>query len=73
MFGVIEMKRTLIRAVESKIPIQIIYINNDKQISQRTVKVLAISAHYIKAYCYTKRQFRTFKLQNILAVGKKAV
>ncbi len=58
------------RACDNKTPIQIIYINSQKQISQRTIKVLAITKASVKAYCYTKRQFRTFKLTNILSVGQ---
>ncbi|GIN70932.1 hypothetical protein J14TS2_14070 [Bacillus sp. J14TS2] len=57
------------RACDDKTPIQIIYIDQDNKISQRTIKVLAISQTIIKAYCYTKRQFRTFKISNILSVG----
>ncbi|GIO24798.1 hypothetical protein J11TS1_33790 [Oceanobacillus sp. J11TS1] len=57
------------RACDNKTPIQIIYIDNDHQISQRTIEVLAISQTTVKAYCYTKCQFRQFKLSNILSVG----
>lgn len=64
------MKGILKRAAETKDPIQIIYINSDNQISQRTIKVLAVTDKCIKAYCYTKRQFRTFKLSNILSAGQ---
>lgn len=64
------MKGLLNRACESKTPIQIIYIDQDNNISQRTIKVLSVSNTNVKAYCYTKRQFRTFKLNNILSVGQ---
>ncbi|GIN71109.1 hypothetical protein J14TS2_15840 [Bacillus sp. J14TS2] len=64
------MNSLLKRACDNKTPIQIIYIDQDNQISQRTIKVLAITKNSVKAYCYTKRQFRTFKLENILSGGK---
>ncbi|MEB6549654.1 hypothetical protein MXL46_11210 [Heyndrickxia sporothermodurans] len=67
------MKRILRRAAETKSPIQIIYIDNDNNLTQRTIKVLAVTDKSIKAYCFTKRQFRTFKLQNILSTGKIAI
>ncbi len=58
------------RACNDKTPIQIIYIDRDNQISQRTIEVLAINKNNVKAYCYTKRQFRTFKLENILSADR---
>lgn len=57
------------RAADLKMPIQIIYIDKNNQITQRMIKVLAISDENIRAYCYMKRKFRTFKLSNILSVG----
>lgn len=65
------MNNLLKRSCENKTPIQIIYIDNNGQISQRTIKVLAVSNTVVKAYCYTKRQFRTFKLDNILSAGQR--
>ncbi|KRG12536.1 hypothetical protein ACA30_08480 [Virgibacillus soli] len=67
------MNNLLKRACNHKTPIQIIYIDSQNHLSQRTIKVLAITNTFIKAYCYSKRQFRTFKMENILSVGKKAV
>lgn len=61
------MKSFLKRSLENKTPIQIIYIDDKNKISQRTIKVLAITDTVIKAYCFTKHQFRTFKLSNILS------
>lgn len=63
------MKGILLRAADSKNPLELIYINNDNQISQRIIKVLGVNDNQIKAYCYTRRQFRTFKLDNILSVA----
>lgn len=57
------------KAEETKIPIQIIYINNKNQITQRVIKVSKVTDTSVKAYCYRKRQFRTFKLENVLSVG----
>lgn len=57
------------RAAGSRQRLELIYINRDNQLSQRTIKVLAVTESTIKAYCYTKRQFRTFALENVLSVG----
>ncbi|GIN92753.1 hypothetical protein J22TS1_38040 [Siminovitchia terrae] len=58
------------RAAGSSQRLELIYINKENKISQRTIKVLAVTESTIKAYCYTKRQFRTFKLANILSIGQ---
>ncbi len=57
------------RAVESKQTLEMIYMSSNNQISQRIIKVIAVTETTIKAYCYTKRQFRTFKLASVLSVG----
>ncbi len=63
------MKGILLRAVNSNNPIQMIYQSNEGTISQRIIKVLAVADDQIKTYCYTRKQFRTFKLDNILSVA----
>lgn len=62
------MLGTLNRASGTGQKLELIYINNDNQISHRVIKVLKVTDHMVKAYCYTKRQFRSFKLENILSV-----
>ncbi|MBS4196634.1 hypothetical protein [Lederbergia citri] len=62
------MKGIINRALGTEQKLELIYINNDNQISHRIIKVLAVTDHIVKAYCYTKRQFRSFKLENILSV-----
>ncbi|MBS4198630.1 hypothetical protein KHA93_03070 [Bacillus sp. FJAT-49732] len=63
------MKGIINRANGTDQRLELIYMNNDNQISQRIIKVLAVTDQSIKAYCYTKQQFRTFKLENILSVA----
>lgn len=63
------MNGLLKRAVESRQKLEMIYISKEGVISQRVIKVLAVSDVSIKAYCYTKKKYRTFKLTNILSVG----
>ncbi len=63
------MKSLLKRAAESKQRLEMIYINRDNQMSQRIIKVIDVKGSTIKAYCYTKRQFRTFNLANILSAA----
>ncbi|MBM7715354.1 putative DNA-binding transcriptional regulator YafY [Bacillus thermophilus] len=62
------MNGLLRRSANLKTPLAIIYINKSNHISQRIIRVLKVEDSLIKAYCYTKKQIRTFRLDNILSV-----
>ncbi|GGB56936.1 hypothetical protein GCM10011409_38150 [Lentibacillus populi] len=47
--------------------LEMIYLDSNNQITQRTIKVLRANEDAILAYCYTKRQVRSFKVDNILS------
>jgi len=57
------------RSIESQERLEMIYLSAEGVITQRFIKVLKVSPDTIKAYCYTKRQFRTFKRANILSLA----
>ncbi|MEK3887438.1 WYL domain-containing protein [Bacillus sp. FSL K6-3431] len=63
------MNGLLNRAAANKDMLEMIYISNKGTITQRIIKVLSADDLTIKAYCHNKREFRTFKLENILSVG----
>lgn len=63
------MKKRLMRSIQSKEKIEMIYLSKDNEVSQRMIRVLKINDEMIMAYCYTRRTIRTFKLENILSVG----
>lgn len=63
------MKGMLTKAAGTQDKLEMIYLAKDNQITLRIIKELAVADDKIKAYCYTKRHFRTFKLDNILSVG----
>ncbi|MGE5633242.1 MAG: hypothetical protein ACM3TR_19430 [Caulobacteraceae bacterium] len=46
--------------------VTIVYAANNT-LTKRTIKVLEIKEKEIQAYCYLRRQVRTFKKDNILA------
>jgi predicted DNA-binding transcriptional regulator YafY len=62
------MKRSLMKALNDKQPVEIIYISDKQIITQRTVLVNEMNQHTIRAYCYLRKQSRLFKIQNILSV-----
>ncbi len=63
------MNALLKHAAGTEQRLEMIYINKNNQLSQRIIKVLDVTDSTIKAYCYHKRQFRTFLLSNILSIG----
>lgn len=67
------MKGLLRRAANSGEKLEIIYLSNSHQLSQRIVKVISMSETTIQAYCYLKNQYRTFKRANILSAAPLGV
>ncbi|MED1419004.1 hypothetical protein [Bacillus smithii] len=63
------MKGMLLKAKENKIPLLMIYMNDQGVITERFITVKDFNDDYIKAYCYWRKQIRTFKRSNILSIG----
>ncbi|WP_339227046.1 hypothetical protein NSQ77_16070 [Oceanobacillus sp. FSL K6-2867] len=57
-------------AVHEKIKLEMIYMARDGNVSQRFVRVLEVCDDHILAYCFYRKQIRTFKIENILSVEK---
>jgi predicted DNA-binding transcriptional regulator YafY len=54
--------------MEDKIPLEMIYLSEDNQISQRKLLVKEVNNEYIRAYCLLRKQVRIFKRDNILSI-----
>lgn len=65
------MHRLLMKSLQEKQPVEIIYISDKQHITQRIILVNEIKPHYIKAYCFLRKQNRLFKIYNILSVSPK--
>ncbi|UPO88354.1 hypothetical protein [Niallia sp. Man26] len=63
------MKGLLKRAVESNEVLEMIYQNNKGEFSQRRIQIIKVSEESFSAYCFTRKQQRTFKLSNVLSMG----
>ncbi|MEM5014558.1 hypothetical protein WKH57_28005 [Niallia taxi] len=63
------MNGLLKRAVESKEVLEMIYQNNKGELSQRRIQVIKVSEESFSAYCFTRKQQRTFKVNNVLSMG----
>jgi predicted DNA-binding transcriptional regulator YafY len=65
------MKIFLFRCQMNQKPVEIVYISDSGNISQRTITIREIEDTKIKAYCHLRRTLRVFKLENILSVNYK--
>jgi predicted DNA-binding transcriptional regulator YafY len=62
------MDGLLLRSIEENIPLEMIYLSSDQQISQRKLLVKEVNDEYIRAYCMLRKQVRTFRRENILSL-----
>ncbi|MCQ6280936.1 WYL domain-containing protein [Bacillus sp. EB600] len=56
------------RSKNENLPLEIIYLSEDHQFSQRRLIVKEINNQYIRAYCLLRKQMRTFRVENILSI-----
>ncbi|WP_421384245.1 hypothetical protein ACOJQI_06560 [Bacillus salacetis] len=61
------MEKTLRNALNNKSPLQIIYKTAEGIFTKRTILITKVEKDHIRAYCYLRRQFRTFRTDHILA------
>ena len=57
------------QSLQHKSKIMIFYIDGSNNVTQRIIRVVNIEEDSIVAFCYYRKQVRTFKLNNILSVG----
>ncbi|MFJ5714901.1 hypothetical protein [Neobacillus sp. NPDC093127] len=62
------MDGLFIRSIEEKMPLEMIYLAKNHEISQRKLIVMEVNEEYIRAYCLLRKQVRTFKRANILSI-----
>lgn len=63
------MIRLLIRSLERKEKVMIYYLDNNNNLTQRIVQVVEADDTNLLAYCYFRKQVRSFKIDNILSCG----
>lgn len=63
------MKGLIQRSVDTKEKIVIFYIDYENNVTERYIRVINYNDDEILAYCYFRKQVRTFKRNNILSVG----
>ncbi|MFC2949869.1 WYL domain-containing protein [Virgibacillus sediminis] len=61
------MKGLLVRALEKRQHLEMIYISRDRRISHRVVRLKKVGEKSILAYCLARKELREFKLERILS------
>jgi predicted DNA-binding transcriptional regulator YafY len=62
------MDGLFMRSIEKNIPLEMIYLADNQELSQRRLIVKEVHDEYIRAYCLLRKQMRTFKRENILSL-----
>ncbi|MDQ0174231.1 hypothetical protein [Bacillus chungangensis] len=62
------MNGLLMRALESKEKLEMIYLSNSNEISQRQIRVIEVNKQSFKAYCFLRKQYRIFIISNVLSM-----
>jgi predicted DNA-binding transcriptional regulator YafY len=57
----------LLNALESQEPLEIIYLSDQGKLSQRVIILKSVGDTHIRAFCKLRKQWRIFKLSNILS------
>jgi predicted DNA-binding transcriptional regulator YafY len=58
----------LLNALESQEPLEIIYMSEQGELSQRVIILESVGDTHIRAFCKLRKQWRIFKLSNILSI-----
>jgi predicted DNA-binding transcriptional regulator YafY len=56
------------RSIEDHLPLEMIYLSENKLLSQRKLIVKEMDGDTIRAYCLLRKQMRTFRIENILSI-----
>ncbi|MCU9612410.1 hypothetical protein OEV98_02390 [Caldibacillus lycopersici] len=62
------MYKLLLKSAQQQIPLEMIYESKHGNISKRVIYVKKISSTHMYAYCLTKKQYRSFLIDQILAI-----
>jgi predicted DNA-binding transcriptional regulator YafY len=65
------MKNFLLRCQLNQEPVEIMYLSNSGEVSQRTISIRDIQNSKIKAYCHLRKTLRVFNLENVLSINYK--
>ncbi|WP_341202438.1 transcriptional regulator [Planomicrobium okeanokoites] len=61
------MKAQILKAFKYQQLVDMMYIANDGDISKRRIKILKVNGETFQAYCFLRKEKRTFKMENVLS------
>lgn len=61
------MRNLFMRSLKNKEKMMIFYLDNNNKMTQRVIRVVRIEEDAIIAFCFWRKQVRTFKWENILS------
>jgi len=62
------MQLLINKSLTEQIPLEMIYLSEKQQFTQRRIVVKQLNGEYIRAYCFLRGQTRVFKRNNILSI-----
>lgn len=62
------MKAQILKAFKHQQLVDMMYMANDGGISKRRVKILSVQGESFQAYCFLRKEKRTFKMDNVLSL-----
>ena len=62
------MNRLLEKSLSENLPVEMIYLAANNQITHRRIIVKELHERYFKAFCFLRKADRLFKKENILSV-----
>ncbi|TMN23194.1 WYL domain-containing protein [Lentibacillus cibarius] len=63
------MDQLLFRSLQTRKKLEMIYLRVDNRTSYRVIRVLGMHEDRVIAYCFTRKEVRTFKKDMILSIG----
>lgn len=63
------MNKSIIRAINNRQRLKMIYMDGVGRCTHRVIIPIKMNDDLVLAYCYTKRQVRTFKLDSVLSIS----
>ncbi|MYL50242.1 hypothetical protein GLV98_12160 [Halobacillus litoralis] len=62
------MIKLLNRASKTKRSLGMMYIDENGNVTQRKIRVVEVRVNHVLAYCYNRKQVRSFKKDGVLSV-----
>ena len=67
---VLELRKQLLKLLERNEVAEIIYMRADEKLTQRGLKVISISEETFNAWCFLRKEKRTFRIDRVLAIRR---